>query len=317
MTHPDMENRATRLKQMDCLTIRSALADGVETLRAAGIDTARLDAEVLLCESLRKERAQLYLDLESALSPAGEGRFYQLLRRRSRHEPIAYILARKEFWSLEFWVTPAVLIPRPETERLVEVALECARQVSDKSSLRVLDVGTGSGVVAVSLGKELEKAEVWAVDVSAGALAVAAANARRHGFGKTIRFLRGNLFEPLSQQGECFDLIVSNPPYVRTRELTELALDVRDWEPVIALDGGDDGLDYYRHIAAHAGKQLAPGGWLVVEIGAEMASEVAGMFAAAGGYGAASVFQDYAGQDRVIATRKLRAQNSTKGSTGG
>lgn len=298
-------------------TIRSALAKGAEVLRAAGIDTAWLDAEVLLGESVKRERAQLYLDRALRLSPAAAERYDRLLRRRSRREPIAYILGRKEFWSLDFWVTPDVLIPRPETERLVEVALECARQLRGKAPLRVLDLGAGSGVLPVCLGKELEEAEVWAVELSAPALAVARVNARSHGLRERIRFLQGHMFEPLAIRTGDFDLLVSNPPYVRTCELTELAPDVRDWEPVLALDGGADGLDYYRHIATHAADHLAQGGWLVVEIGAEMASGVARMFAAAGDYAAVSVFQDYAGKDRVIATRKRTAGPGTKGSLGG
>jgi len=291
-------------------TIRSALANGAEILRAAGINTAWLDAEVLLSEILNSQRAQLYLDRDLRLSPAVAKRYYSLLRRRSRREPVAYILGRKEFWSLNFWVTPDVLIPRPETERLVEVALECARQLPSEAPLRVLDLGTGSGVMAVCLAKELREAEVWAVELSAPALAVARVNVRSHGLEEKIHLLRGSMFEPLV--GESFDLIVSNPPYVRTRELTELMPDVQDWEPVTALDGGPDGMSYYRQIAVHASKRLVHGGWIVVEIGAQMASEVSQMFAVAGDYAAVSVFQDYACKDRVIATRKLTEETGTK-----
>lgn len=298
-------------------TIRSALAKGAAILRAAGIDTAWLDAEILLGESLRTERAQLYLERDSQLSSEALERYLRLLRRRSRHEPIAYMRGRKEFWSLEFWVTPDVLIPRPETERLVEVALECARQLPGKRPLRILDVGTGSGVIAVCLAEELREAEVWAVELSARALAVAMGNAQRHGLAEKIRFLQGNMFEAFAVRSLSFDLIVSNPPYVQTGELKELMPDVRDWEPVMALDGGVDGMDYYRHIAAYAGDYLAQGGWLVVEIGGDLAPEVARIFAAVGRYAPVSVFQDYAGKDRVVAARKLLTESDRKGSTGG
>lgn len=288
-------------------TIRSALAEGVGILRAAGIDTAWLDAEVLLRQALGVERARLYLDFDSPLSPEDKRKYRRLLLRRWRREPLAYILARKEFWSLDFLVTPDVLIPRPETERLIEIALRCALQVMGKTSLRVLDLGTGSGVIPICLSKEMREAELWAVDVSAQALAVAAANGRRHGVAEQIRLLCGDLFEPLPTKREYFDLIVSNPPYIRSDELRELAPEVRDWEPLTALDGGGDGLDYYRRIVAQAGDYLAPGGWLVMETGADMAAEVAGIFAAAGSYAPAAVYQDYAGKDRVIATAKLAA----------
>jgi release factor glutamine methyltransferase len=312
-----MEARTAPWARTDRPAIRRALANGVETLRAAGIDTCRLDAEVLLCESLGVDRAQLYVAFDSALGPAAERRFEQLLLRRSRREPIAYILARKEFWSLEFLVTPDVLIPRPETERLVEVALQCARQIAGRAALRVLDLGTGSGVIPVCMGKELREAELWSVDHSASALAVAAVNARRHGVKDKIRFLRANMLEPLPIKGVCFDLIVSNPPYVRSHELEELAPDVRNWEPLTALDGGPEGVDYYRHIIAHAEKHLTGGGWIVVEIGADTAREITEIFTAAGGYGPVSVFQDYAGKDRVIAARKRLPKNGMKGPRSG
>ncbi len=288
-------------------TIRGAFTQGVEFLRAAGIDTAQLDAEVLLREALGIERARLYSDFDSPLNPSDERQFRDLLVRRSRREPVAYILARKEFWSLDFLVTPDVLIPRPETERLIEIALECARQVTGKTSLRVVDLGTGCGVIPICLSKEMREAELWAVDFSVAALAVAAVNARRHGVARQIRFLCGDLFEPLLAREESFDLIVSNPPYVRSGELREVPPEVRDWEPVTALDGGSDGLDYYRRIAARAGTYLGPGGWIVVETGADMAAQVARIFAGAGIFAPAAVYQDYAGKDRVIATTKRAA----------
>jgi release factor glutamine methyltransferase len=312
-----MEAHTASRSCMDNPTIRRTLAKGVEILRAAGIDTCGLDSEILLRESLGFDRTQLYVAFDSVLGPAAERRFCELLRRRSRREPIAYILARKEFWSLEFLVTPDVLIPRPETERLVEVAVQCARQIPGKSAFRVLDLGTGSGVIPVCLGKELSAVELWSVDHCASALAVAAVNARRHGVEDKIQFLRADMREPLPIKGMCFDLIVSNPPYVPSRELEDLAPDVRNWEPLTALDGGPEGMDYYRHIIAHADEHLTGRGWIVVEIGAETAPEIIKLFTAPANYAPVSVFQDYAGKDRVIAACKRPGGHWLKEPRGG
>lgn len=286
------------------LVLRTALLRGVELLSRAGIDNARLDAEVLLGHALALSRTELYLRMEQRLSHNEESLFQALLERRSRHEPVAYITGVKEFWSLAFAVDRSVLVPRPETELLVEWALTRTRKIARGPALTILDLGTGSGAVAVALATELPKAQFWAVDISPGALAVARANAQRHGVESRMKFLAGDLFEPLSEPKIQFDLIVSNPPYVSRRELAGLPAEIRAYEPAAALDGGHDGLDYYRRIIAGAPRFLAPGGSLLCEIGADQGCAVKELIEQSGGLESPAIYQDLAGKDRVAAALK-------------
>jgi release factor glutamine methyltransferase len=279
-------------------TIRAAMMGGAQFLRAAGIQSARLDAEVLLRHVLDMEKTEFYLNVEAALKIEQEKCFQELLHRRAEREPLAYITGRKEFWSLDFLVNAKVLIPRPETERLVEIALKRLELAGAKT--RILDLGTGSGAVAVCLATERLAAEIWAVDISLCALDVARRNAERHGVLEKVHFLRGDLFEPI-EAGKSFHLIVSNPPYIRSDEMATLAPEVREWEPALALDGGSDGLDFYRRIIGDAHRYLEPGGSIALEIGADMGETISALFARCGGYEEASVYQDYAGSNRVIA----------------
>lgn len=288
------------------LTVQQALQEGTRLLSQAGIESARLDAEVLLRHWLGVAQEALYRNPERPLSMEEHKLFHQALLRRTRGEPIAYITGHREFWSLDFIVTPDVLVPRPETERLVEVALEGLGESGKAIKYTILDLGTGSGVLAVSLAKERGDSEIWATDISAEALGVAAENAARHGITDRIRLLQGDLFGPIRGRKRFFDMIVSNPPYIRRKEFSTLPLEVRDWEPRIALDGGADGLDFYRRVAREAHSYLVEEGFLVLEIGADMAQEVRRLFAETGYYSAISVFQDYAGRDRVVVARKNR-----------
>jgi release factor glutamine methyltransferase len=296
-------------------------------------------------------KAEFYLGLDLALDAAAERKFHKLLSRRAGREPVAYITGHKEFWSLDFVVTPAVLIPRPETELLVELALARATIVpprpfvaphpplspvvggegkregagdsrSDafacldcKPPLRILDLGTGSGAIAVSLAKELPQARICAVDVSAAAAQIARLNARRHGVEERMEFFSGDLFEPVAEERGGFDLIVANPPYIRSEDLTGLAPEIREWEPTTALDGGADGLLYYRRIVAAAGDYLKTGGTILLELGDGMGEAVARLFADAGGFESAQVYRDYAGKERVIAAAKLLPVASTREGT--
>ena len=300
----------TAIAQENPLSIRSALLWGAQVLRHAGIGSHRLDAEVLLRHVLNLEKEQLYVNGDAPISAGQEAEFRGLLLRRSCREPIAYITGHKEFWSLDFFVIPAVLIPRPETELLVEVALQYARRLASGSPLKVLDLGTGSGAIPVCLAKEHAATQIVAVDISSVAIDVAGVNARRHGVADRIRFLAGNLFAPVKPLPETFDLIVSNPPYIRSGELPRLVPEIREWEPTVALDGGPDGLDTYRRIIAEGHKYLATGGSIVLEIGADMAPDVADLFSRSGCYGPASVYHDYAGKDRVIAAVKLSSSDA-------
>jgi release factor glutamine methyltransferase len=300
----------TAIAQENPFSIRSALLWGAQVLRQAGLENSRLDAEVLLRHVLNMEKEQLCVNGDAPISAGQEAEFRGLLLRRSRREPVAYITGHKEFWSVDFFVTPAVLIPRPETELLVEVALQYARQLAIRSSVKVLDIGTGSGAISVCLAKEQAASQIFAVDISPVALDVARLNARRHGVADRIRFLAGDLFAPVKPLPETFDLIVSNPPYIRSGELSLLAPEIREWEPTVALDGGPDGLDTYRRIIEEGHSYLTTGGSIVLEIGADMASAVADLFSRSGCYGPAFVYQDYAGKDRVIAAVKLSTSDA-------
>ena len=295
----------TAIAQENPFSIRSALLWGAQVLSQAGLENSRLDAEVLLRHVLNMEKEQLCVNGDAPISAGQQMEFRGLLLRRSRREPVAYITGHKEFWSMDFFVTPAVLIPRPETELLVEVALQYVTQLASGSPVKVLDVGAGSGAISVCLAKGQAAWQIFAVDISPVALDVARLNARRHGVADRIRFLPGDLFAPIKPLPETFDLIVSNPPYIRSGELSMLAPEICEWEPTVALDGGVDGLDTYRRIIEEGHSYLTTGGSIVLEIGADMASAVADLFSRSGYYGPVSVYQDYAGKDRVIAAMKL------------
>jgi len=238
-----------------------------------GVENARLEAEWLLSFALGLDRVGLYVNFEKPLLSAELAAIRGMVSRRGRREPLQYILGSQEFMGLEFRVTPAVLIPRHDTETLVREAVTRAG-----GAKRALDIGAGSGCIAVALAKLLPAVEVSAVEQSDAALVVARENAKINGV--TVRFVHGSLFEPFS--GELFDLIVSNPPYIPTGDLAGLQPEVRDFEPKEALDGGVAGLDFYHIIIPAASAYLSPGGWLLVEVGIGQAEAVRGMFAAAG-----------------------------------
>lgn len=301
-------------EELELRTIRSALLKGRQFLLSAEVESAGLDAEVLLADVLGADKTELYLQIDAELKPEDDRRFWERLQRRAEREPVAYITGQKEFWSLDFVVAPGVLIPRPETELLVEVALDYLKALTVKTPSKILDLGTGSGVIAVSLAKERLDANIWAVDISLPALDIARVNAKRHGVAERMEFLPGDLFEPVQAEKNAFQLIVSNPPYIRTGELAALAPDIRDCEPRQALDGGVDGMDFYRRIVGEAHHYLAPQGAIVLEIGAELGEAVAELFNRAGRYAPISVYPDLAGKDRVIAAmRTLLAESAPKG----
>ncbi len=285
-------------------SVRAQLRAAVERLAAAGIDSPRLDAEVLLADCLGASRAQLLVAGERRLDAQKAFRFDSLIARRLQREPVAYITGKQEFWSLDFAVTPDVLIPRPDSERLVEVALLRAAKSRSSTPLKIADLCTGSGAVAVSLATELPSAQFYATDISPAALQIARANAAVHQVAPRVRFFAGDLFDAFAKQAavRC-DLIVSNPPYVRRADIATLAPEVSRWEPCIALDGGADGLDFYRRIYALAPDYLAGHGALLLEIGADMAAQVSAVCAATGRYRELEIVQDYAGQDRVVVAR--------------
>lgn len=257
-----------------------------------GLRTPRLDAEVLLAHLLRRDRVSLYTHFDQPLAKEELGAFRELIKRRLGGEPVAYLVGKQEFWSLSFAVDPRVLIPRPETEGLVEAVLSL---LAGRAAPTVADIGTGSGAIAVAVAHERPDARVLAVDRSAEALAVARENALAH--GAAVEFLEGDLLAPLSGRGP-FDVIASNPPYIAEGDFPSLPPEVRR-EPRGALLSGPDGLDAIRRLVADAKSLLAPGGALALEVGAGQAQAVASLLTA-GGYLAIEAKKDLAGIERVV-----------------
>jgi release factor glutamine methyltransferase len=264
-------------------------------------DRARRDAEALLLDVVRRERAALLARWNEVLDREEAARYAALIDRRLSGEPIQYILGETEFYGLPFRVTRDVLIPRPETEHLVEKVIEIAGRMGDTlHAPRIVDVGTGSGAIAVALAHELPRAHVTAVDLSAPALAIAQENAKRN--GTAVRFLRGDLLAPLA--GEQFEIVVSNPPYVPAADRASLAVEVRDYEPALALFAGDDGLDVYRRLIPAAFDVLAPGGSLVLEIGYGQEQAITALLARSK-FSQIEFFPDLQGIPRVACAQRL------------
>jgi len=274
-------------------TIGTALCRGGAVLRAAGIDNPRLEARLLLGHALGVSQEALLRDRHVAVDRAV---FDVLLARRAAHEPLAFILGHREFWSLDLAVSPATLIPRPETETLIEAAVAA---FPDRSAVRrVLDLGTGTGALLLAALSEFPAAFGVGVDVTPAAAVLAVANAARLGFGDRAAFLCGDWAGPLAGR---FDLVLSNPPYIASGEIAALMPEVAEFEPRAALDGGPDGLAAYRRIVADLPRLLAPGGVAILEVGATQADAVAGI-AAARGF-AADTRRDLAGTGRAVVLR--------------
>jgi release factor glutamine methyltransferase len=281
-------------------SVSEALRAAARRLRAGGSRSPRLDAELLLATALDVERVTLMMEPERVLTPIEERRFEGYVCRREAREPVAYIRRRRAFRTLELEVSPDVLIPRPETETLVDVALEVlAAAPAEHGEPLALDVGTGSGCIALALAAEDPFVHVTAVDLSEAAAELARRNAARLGLGGRLRILRSDLFAALLPQ-ERFDLIVSNPPYVPAAEYDALEPNVRDYEPRLALHGGPDGLDLYRRLVPQALGRLRAGGTLALEVGLGEAAAVRELFAAAGGYGPPLERTDLSGIARVV-----------------
>ena len=302
--------------------MREALRWGEQALDQSALDSPRLDAEILLAHALGMTRAQLHAHTQSQLSSAELDCYRQLIERRARREPVAYIVGHQEFYGLDLFVDSRVLIPRPETELLVEKAIEISQRqsvVADVCKSRrserrlssevyrnqasgsvVADVGTGSGAIAVSLAVHLPQAQVYATDASPAALEVAACNCRRHGVEDRVRLLQGHLLEPLP---EPVDLIVANLPYVSQAELAQLPPEISRYEPREALDGGPDGLDCIRRLLVQVGVHLKSRGIVLLEIGATQGQAVIALAERHFPAARVEISRDYAGLDRVVIVR--------------
>ena len=318
--------------------VRTALKQGIAQLREANVASFTLAAELVLLHVLGRDRAWLYAHPENSLSAEDAQRFFALIARRANGEPTQHLTGKQEFWSLELEVTPDVLIPRPETEHVIEVALDRLalrelragrEQKNDGAGLLIADVGTGSGCIAIALAKELPAATIYATDISPAALAVARRNAQRHSVADRIQFLECHLLDaptvgaryivPLqrnaapnpefespvtSHQSLLFDLIASNPPYVSRREAETLAREVREHEPALALYGGEEGYELYAQLVEQAAKRLKPGGILVLELGYNSRAAVEPLLDATT-WTSVGVTNDLAGIPRVIAAERL------------
>jgi release factor glutamine methyltransferase len=280
------------------VTLAEVLSAATRRLEAAGIEDARLEAELLLRHLLSLDTAALYARLRDELPAPRAARYDALVEHRLKHAPSAYTTGVREFYGLDIEVTPDVMIPRPETELLVDVAIELAKPRSRiRRGAVIADVGTGSGAVAVALALNVPRSTVYAIDCTAEIIAVAAANAARHGVSDRVMCLRGDLLSPLP---EYVDVIVANLPYVKTSDWAVLPPEIRDHEPRLALDGGDDGLDVYRRFLVEAPAYLRPNGALCFEIGYDQAEAAAELARGAFPDNTVSLREDFGHYERVV-----------------
>jgi release factor glutamine methyltransferase len=299
-------------------SLREVLRYGIGRLREEKIPSYTLAAELLLLHVLGRDRTWLYSHPEEILPEELAQRYAALIERRAQGEPTQHLTGKQEFWGLEFEVTPDVLIPRPETEHLIEVALDrlAARDVREGrrtnlngEGLKIVDVGTGSGCIAIALAKELPGAEIYASDVSPAALQIARRNAGRLGFAERVKFVESNFLDFCASAGGGqgalrFDSIVSNPPYIGWREAASLAREVRDHEPTMALFGGEEGYELYGPLVAQAESCLKPGGLLVLELGHESLAAARPLLEGPG-WRNVGVTNDLAGIARVLCAERL------------
>ncbi|MDY6851038.1 MAG: peptide chain release factor N(5)-glutamine methyltransferase [Thermodesulfobacteriota bacterium] len=268
-------------------------------LSGKGVETPRLDTEVMLADLLGFSRVDLYLNYDRPLQSGELSGFRERVRRRANREPVAYITGRKEFYSLDLEVGPEVLIPRPETELLVEEAVRLVEERWSKcASPRLVDLGAGSGAVVLALALQLRRAELWALDISGRALDLARRNASRHGVEGRINFLQGDLLSPLAGGEENFHLIAANLPYVPRAAFADMAPEARDHEPRLSLDGGEDGLDLIRRAIAQARPLIKPGGALLLEVWPTHVDEIRGL-GSRYGYARVRIIKDLAQRDRI------------------
>jgi release factor glutamine methyltransferase len=294
------------------MTVYELLNWTTHYLKDHQIENPQLNAELLLSRSLNLSREELYIHFNSQPKEKEKEMFQRLIKRRISGEPLQYILGHQEFWSIDFKVDPRVLIPRPETELLVEQALSILSQNPLERTPFVLEIGTGSGAVGISLAKEVKDIFLVATDISINALLLAKENAKSAGVIRHIEFVNGDLFAPfrLFREREPFDLILSNPPYITHSEMGGLAREVKDYEPIIALYGGEDGLDFYRSITSQAPFYLRKGGWLLLEVGQGQGPKVSEEIEGREDFLKIECIQDLSGIERVVKAQRRENPNA-------
>ncbi len=291
---------------MKAWTIGELLKVSADYLKQKRIDSPRLSAEILLAHQLHLTRVKLYLQYDQPLTEQEVEGYRGLIRRRLSREPIQYITGTQEFWSMEFIVSPSVLIPRPETEVLLEQAVSLLKENPNlqEEGVNLLDLGTGCGALAVALAREFEKALICATDLSEEALRVACRNAERHGVKHRIDFRAGDLFAPFEGKGARFHMILSNPPYIPSDVFETLSPEVREHEPRSALDGHEQGMYYVTRILREAAGYLIPGGWILMEMDPEQTPKAIRVIEETGQFSEHRRIQDYSHRYRVVMARK-------------
>ena len=285
--------------------IKNALRWGVDYLKDNGVDSPKLDAEILLMYSLNIDRTKLYLFSDKILNAKEREIYKGCVERRSKREPVAYITGHKEFMSLDFKLTKAVLVPRPETEILVEETLrECAQRKDKKSFIRILELGTGSGIIAVSLAKAIKQITLVATDISLEIIKVAVENAHLHKVNDKITFFLGRYLQGIKQKENQFDFIVSNPPYLSKSDWERAQPEIREHEPPDSLLGGEDGMDFYRTIIPDTSNLLSEDGCLLLEVGIGQTEIVSGMIEKTASYSRVELIKDLSGIKRVVKALK-------------
>jgi release factor glutamine methyltransferase len=295
-----MKNRQTSSKNP--WTILKLLKWATDYFKEKKIDDPKAVAEVLLAQSLHLRRIDLYLQFDRPLEETELAAFKVLIKRKLKREPVAYIVGQKEFWSMSFMVSRDVLIPRPETECLVEAAMDIMDSWEGKENIRVLELGTGSGALVISLASQKRQNDYFASDISMKVLDVARKNADVHGLNE-IQFFVGDWMAPLADKQRFFDVIVSNPPYIPRRQIETLAPEIHRYEPMLALDGDEDGLKCLRKIVQDAWIYLKPHGWLLLEMGYDQKEDMIRMAESCGKYDQIKILKDYSGHDRIIQMR--------------
>lgn len=284
-------------------SMRMLLGEAGKQLAQSGVESPELNARLLMAHVLGVMEWQLSVH-RSPLSPEQMDQFQALVHQRRQRIPLQHLVGTVGFYGLDLLVSSEALIPRPETELLVETVLDDIKKKNrDEEPLRILDMATGTGCIALALAHELSSAEVWGVDISESALGLARENAVRTGLDQRVQFVRSDLWQAFEKDSVCWDVIVSNPPYIPTEEIASLETEVRDHDPLLALDGGEDGLDFYRIIANEAGRWLKPDGFIYLECGKDQASAIENLFNSASWF-ADRVVRDYNKIHRILVFRR-------------